>query len=108
MANTIEILGIDKAIKLMNRYDKQVAKTIDTEAKKLVLNIVADAQRAAPVDTGFLRANIVTVVRRFSYDAVTMADYSIFVDRRKPFFTLQALKKIAKFTSKVRSIIKGL
>ena len=108
MATTITVIGVDKAIKMMNRYDKRVAKVIDLEARKTVLNIVADAVRVAPVDTNFLRSNITVQVRPGSYDAVTKADYSIFVDPKQPFFTLQGLRKLAKFIPKVRSIIRGL
>ncbi len=108
MAKTITVEGIDKAIKLMKRYDKQVAKTIDTEAKKLVLNIISDAQRVAPVDTNNLRSMLTVQVRRGFYNAVSGANYSIYVDPKQPYFLVHGLKKVAKFITKVRGIIKGL
>lgn len=108
MAKSITITGLDKVNKGMRAYERRVNKVIDTEAKKLVLNIVADGQRLARVDTGFMRANIVTVVRKTMISAVSRATYSLAVDRRFPFFTKQGLKKVSKFIPKIRSIIRGL
>lgn len=108
MGRTIRLKGLDKVYKNLDRYEGKTAKIIDTEAKKLIANIVADGQRVAPVDTGFLNANIRTEVRRDKYSAISHAKYSLPVDKRKPFFTLQALKKLSKYIQKVKSLIRGL
>ncbi len=108
MAQSITITGLDKVNKGMRSYENRVAKIVDLEAKKLVLNIAADAQRGARVDTGFMRANIKTQVRKNTYSAVSNAEYSLRVDKRFPFFTKQGLKKLSKFIPKIRSIIRGL
>lgn len=106
--NAITIRGLDKVNKNMNAYAKRVDKIINNEAQKLVVNVVADGQRFAHVDTGFMRANIVVQVRRNVYRAITNAIYSLPVDKRFPFFTDQARKKLSKFIPKIRSIIRGL
>lgn len=108
MAKSITITGLDKVKKGMRAYERNVNKVIDNEAKKLILNIVADGQRLAHVDTGFMRANIVTQVRKTRFSAVSRAIYSLAVDKRFPFFTKQGLKKVSKFIPKIRSIIRGL
>jgi len=105
---SITITGLDKVNKGTNAYERSVNKIIETEAKKLVLNIVADGQRLAHVDTGFMRANIVVQVRKTIFAAVSRATYSLAVDKRFPFFTKQGLKKVSKFIPKIRSIIRGL
>ena len=106
--NAITIRGLDKVNKGMSAYGRRVDKIINNEAQKLVVNVVADGQRLAHVDTGFMRANIVTQVRRNTYTAITKAIYSLPVDKRFPFFTDQAKKKLSKFIPKIRSIIRGL
>lgn len=108
MGQSITITGLEKVNKGMVAYDRKVSKIIDLEAKKLVLNIVADGQRDARVDTGFMRANIKTQVRKNTYSAVSSAEYSLVVDKRFPFFTKQGLKKLSKFIPKIRAIIRGL
>lgn len=108
MAQSITITGLEKVNKGMRSYENRVAKVVDLEAKKLVLNIAADAQRGARVDTGFMRANIRTQVRKDTYSAISHAEYSLIVDKRFPFFTKQGLKKLSKFIPKIRSIIRGL
>lgn len=106
--SAIVIRGLDKVNKNMNAYGRRVDKIINNEAQKLVVNVVADGQRLAHVDTGFMRANIVVQVRRSVYRAITNAIYSAPVDKRFPFFTDQARKKLSKFIPKIRSIIRGL
>jgi len=106
--SAIVVKGVGKVNKNMNAYARRVDNIINNEAQKLVVNVVADGQRLAHVDTGFMRANIVVQVRRSVYRAITKAIYSSPVDKRFPFFTDQAKKKLSKFIPKIRSIIRGL
>ena len=104
----VEIKGLEAVFKKMDKYENTVNKRIDIEAKKLVVNIVADGIRKARVDTGFLWSNIRVAIATNSYKAITHANYSIYVDARFPFFAKQAKKKIDKFIPKIKSIIAGI
>lgn len=104
----ITVKGKEKVFNNLNKIVNKIESILDNEAKKLIVSIVADGQRGAPVDTGFLRANIKSVVRKDKYAAVSNANYSLPVDKRKPFFQLQANKKIGKFIAKLKSKLSRL
>ena len=57
---SIKVQGLDEAIKALSKYGEEVARDTAKAMNTTMLAVQSSAKRRAPVDTGRLRASIVT------------------------------------------------
>lgn len=75
------IKGIDKTIKELRKYGKEVEKLIDDKTAEAALQIELDAKNIAPKDQGKLAQSIhVVKVKDSSYKIVASVKYAPYVE----------------------------
>ena len=75
------IKGIDKTIKELRKYGKEVEKLIDDKTAEIALQIELDAKNIAPKDQGKLAQSIhVVKVKDSSYKIVASVKYAPYVE----------------------------
>lgn len=75
------IKGIDKTIKELRKYGKEVEKLIDDKTAEIALQIELDAKNIAPKDQGKLAQSIhVVKVKDSSYKIVAGVKYAPYVE----------------------------
>ncbi len=101
---TINVTGLKELEKQFgDKMPKQITKALASTLKDTAFMIDAKAKIKAPVDTGFLRANIVaTQKNKNQYDVVSQAPYSKYQEygtsrmRGRPYMRPAAFETEAK------------
>jgi HK97 gp10 family phage protein len=77
---TFEVEGVNELLRSVEREAAAVQRRVQAVIVRYALRIEELAKRAAPVDTGFLRSSIHTVLGRLSAEVIAGASYAVFVE----------------------------
>ena len=77
---TMKVDGLDVILKRLDQKPARVQQAVSTVIARYALLIEASAKKAAPVDTGNLRASIRTELEALSAVIISGADYSAYVE----------------------------
>lgn len=81
MKVNVNLRGEKEFRRILNRYERGTENDISRELTRSAYNIQSSAKRKAPVDTGFLRSNIVVnIARKLTKTVRSMAEYSSYLE----------------------------
>lgn len=110
----VEIVGLDKALAKIDRYDAEVARKVKQAVAGSALNLQRGAKKRCPVDTGTLRNSIVVDFYQDKLTAEVEArmPYAPFVEhgtrfmRAQPFMFPAWEEERPKFEDAIREAVK--
>jgi len=106
--------GLNKFLRQVRKKPKQVETQVDQELARSSLRVERGSKMLAPWDTGWMSTNIYANKEgNLSYQVVSPAEYSIFVERgtryqaAQPFFFITLESEFPKLMKNLNKIVKG-